>query len=87
MPKVKHDIIGPCSQELYAIAGTEVEIISDRGNVMIVKDANDKRFPVPTECLTEDPASVIPIKRTIEKPGTARNHKKKAAPVTQQNLF
>lgn len=81
------DIKSAFHNRIYGTAGTEVFLVADHGNVMIVADKDDNRFPVPAELLSDQ--LVIRQTTTVikEKPKTVRATKKKAGPIQQTNLF
>lgn len=75
--------------EAYGKAGTEVIILHDHFDMMVVVDAAGNIFHSRTDNLAllsepiETAATVLPIENKI--PG--RTQKKKGAPITQTNMF
>jgi hypothetical protein len=74
---------------IYGSAGTEVIILHDHLDIMIVVDAAGNIFHSRTDNLTnEKPDIGPPLKTETVQPAKATlNRKKKSSPITQKNLF
>lgn len=76
--------------EIYGKAGTEVVILHDHLDMMIVQDTAGNNFHSRTDNLTETaPNNPTPLKtaKPVEQPVAKRQAHKKKASSTQNNLF
>lgn len=76
--------------EIYGKAGTEVVILYDHLDMMIVQDTAGNKFHSRKDNLTDTPPHIPdPLKTTkpAEQPVKSRTHKKKASSSIQNNLF
>lgn len=67
---------------IQVLAGTEVLVIADHINVMIVEDEFGRRFPVRLGLLSDKPVSNIP---PVIMPKDAKSKKKKGSLITVNN--
>ncbi len=67
-------------------AGTEVEIISDHVNVMIIKDANNQRTHVMATHLSDTPLNVEDIPPETVTAKTTVKRKAKSSTQVQQSI-
>ena len=75
----------------YGIAGTEVEILFDHFDMMVVQDSAGNIFHSRTDNLSVAPPNIPaplktenPVKQPVKKSSTP---KKKGSPINQTNLF
>lgn len=76
--------------EIYGKAGTEVVILHDHLDMMIVQDTAGNKFHSRTDNLTDTPPDhPAPLKtvKPVEQPVKSRQPKKKGSPIIQNNLF
>lgn len=91
--RLKQDLFSVVNPKLrYAVAGEELKMIAEHGNVWIVEGGSGKRFSVRKEDLTDmdqevnheaAPVAAAPIKSNNREPVT----KAKAAHIIQKSLF
>jgi hypothetical protein len=83
------DIVGTYSQKLYGAKGDQVALVTDHGNVAIVRRYTD-RFPVPTSLLLKSLEQLSENKMPItakHDAAPAKRTKSKKPSLTTNKLF